>query len=234
MISAVFFDLYGTLAGFSPSRYQIQSLACSRFGIQVTEEGILKGYSLADTYMAEQSAVLPLPDLDKEEQNEFFAEYERLVLQGAGVQVTNENALEIWRHVRRLPYDLSRFDDVIPAMKFLKEKSMTLGMISNMNRDGSELANRLGLASYLDFTITSFELGSAKPHPPVFLAALSKARANPHEALHIGDQLISDVQGAKRVGINAVLLDRDRIHRDFLDCPRIESLIDLPDLLENY
>ena len=234
MISAVFFDLYGTLAGFSPSRYQIQSLACSKFGIKVTEKGILKGYSLADTYMAEQSAVLPLPELDEEKQNGFFAEYERLVLQGAGVQVTNENALEIWRHVRRFPYDLSRFDDVIPAMKFLKEKSMTLGMISNMNRDGSELANRLGLDSYLDFTITSLELGTAKPHPPVFLAALAKARADPHEALHIGDQLISDVHGARRVGINPVLLDRDRIHTDIRDCPRIESLSELPDLLKNY
>ena len=111
---------------------------------------------------------------------------------------------------------------------------MTLGMISNMNRDGSELANRLGLDSYLDFTITSLELGTAKPHPPVFLAALAKARADPHEALHIGDQLISDVHGARRVGINPVLLDRDRIHTDIRDCPRIESLSELPDLLKNY
>ena len=42
MIRAVFFDLYGTLAGFSPSRYEIQSEACADFGIEVTISKIVK------------------------------------------------------------------------------------------------------------------------------------------------------------------------------------------------
>ena len=92
MIKAVFFDLYGTLAGFSPSRYEIQSQACADFGIEMTPEGVLKGYALADAYMAEQNAVRPLQGLSAEERGRFFAEYERQVLQGAGVQVTAEEA----------------------------------------------------------------------------------------------------------------------------------------------
>ena len=52
MIKAVFFDLYGTLAGFSPSRYEIQSSACADFGVSVTPEGILRGYALADAFIA--------------------------------------------------------------------------------------------------------------------------------------------------------------------------------------
>ena len=234
MITAVFFDFYGTLAGFSPSRYQIQSAACADFGIQVTEEGVLKGYALADAYMAEQNAVLPLRERDKEGRSRFFAEYERLVLQGAGTQVTSEKALKIWRQVQQLPYELARFDDVIPALEGLKTQGMTLGMISNMNRDGGQLAADLGLASYLDFTVTSVEVGTEKPHPPIFLAALAKAAAEPHEVLHVGDQLTSDVQGARAVGINPVLLDRDGNHRDIQDCPRIESLSELPGLLAAY
>ena len=234
MITAVFFDYYGTLAGFSPSRYQIQSAACADFGIQVTEEGVLKGYALADAYMAEQSAVLPLRERDTEGRSQFFSEYERLVLQGAGTQVTSEKALKVWRQVRQLPYELARFDDVIPTLEGLKTQRMTLGMISNMNRDGGRLAADLGLTSYLDFTVTSVEVGAEKPHPPIFLAALAKAGAEPHEALHVGDQLTSDIQGARAVGINPVLLDRDGNHRDLQDCPRIESLSELPGLLAAY
>ena len=59
MIRAVFFDMYGTLAGFSPSRFELQSQACADFGIRVTPEGVLKGYAAADAYMNEQNAVEP-------------------------------------------------------------------------------------------------------------------------------------------------------------------------------
>jgi putative hydrolase of the HAD superfamily len=234
MITAVFFDLYGTLAGFSPSRYEIQSAACADFGIEVTPQGILAGYALADAYMARQNAVRPLRRLDAESRDDFFAEYERLVLQGAGVEVPPEKALEIWRRVRQLPYDLTRFDDVLPAIDMLKLQALRMGLISNMNRDGDDLLESLGLAPYLDFAVTSKEVGAEKPHPPIFLVALERAGAEPHETIHVGDQLTSDVEGARSVGINPVLLDRDGNHRDYRGCPRIETLMELPGLLAYY
>ena len=48
MVQAIFFDVYGTLAGFRPDRFEIQSEACSRFGMELTREGVLRGYALAD------------------------------------------------------------------------------------------------------------------------------------------------------------------------------------------
>ena len=234
MIKAVFFDIYGTLAGFHPSRYEIQSTACADFGVKVTPEGILAGYALADAHMADQNAVSPLRTLDREHRRQFFAEYERLVLQGAGVEVTGERASEIWRRVRQVPYELTRYDDVLPAMDLLKAQGLTLGVISNINRDGAELAADLGLTPYLDFTVTSVEVGAEKPHAPIFLAALSKAGVEPEEAFHVGDQLTSDIHGAQRVGINPVLLDRDGNHDEVPDCPHIESLMELPALLVSF
>ena len=234
MIRAVFFDLYGTLAGFSPSRHEIQSTACAHFGIRVTPEGVLKGYALADAYMAEQNAVRPLRRRDPDGRDQFFAEYERLILQGAGAEVTRERAWEVWCRIRQVRYELTRFEDVLPAMDLLKSQGLTLGLISNMNRDGDELAESMGLTPYLDFAVTSMEVGAEKPHPPIFLAALSKAGAEPQEAVHVGDQPASDVEGARRVGINPVLLDRDGNHRDIQECPRIESLMELPGLLASY
>ena len=234
MIRAVFFDLYGTLAGFSPSRFQIQSTACADFDIEVTEEGILAGYALADAYMSQQNATRPLRELDGEGRKEFFAEYERRVLEGAGVEVTSEQAMKIWSRVREIPYQLARFDDVLPSLEVLKSNGLTLGLISNINRDGNELAHELGLSPYLDFAVTSIEVGAEKPHPPIFLAALAKAGAEPSDVVHVGDQLTSDVDGARGVGINPVLLDRDGIHLEFRDCPRIESLSEVPELLAQF
>ncbi len=227
MILAITFDLYGTLAGFQPSRYEIQSAACDGLGVQLTPEGVLRGYALADAYMAEQSAVRPLRTRDSDGRRQFFAEYERLVLSGAGVEVTSDQAAEIWSRVRAQSYELTRFEDVLPAFDMLKGQGLTLGMISNMNTPGDELSQNLGLSPYLDFAVTSGEVGVEKPHPKIFQEALSRACVEPHEAMHVGDQLSSDIEGARAVGMSPVLMDRDGNHPDFTDVPRVESLVDL-------
>ena len=231
MLKAVFFDLYGTLAGFSPSRFEIQSVACAEFGIEVTPDGILKGYALADAYMGEQNATSPLRLRDETGRDAFFAEYERRVLRGAGAEVSAARALEIWRRVRRSKYELTRFDDVLSTLETLRTRGLTLGMISNINRDSAEMTDELGLSAHLDFAVTSVEVGAEKPHPPIFLAALKKAGAEPNESVHVGDQISSDIEGARGVGISPILLDRDGNHKDVADCPRIETLSELPGLL---
>ncbi|MYC06031.1 MAG: HAD-IA family hydrolase [Chloroflexi bacterium] len=232
MITAVFFDLYGTLAGFRPSRYEIQSEALADFGITVTPDGILRGYYLADAFMSQQNATKPVRSLSREENQVFFAEYERRVLRGAGVEVSQEQAWEIWRRIRRIDYALAPFDDTIPALEACRRMGLIVGLISNMNRNGDELADSLGLLPYLDFSITSHEVGAEKPDPLIFERALGRADARPESAVHVGDQLTSDVAGALNVGISAVLLDRDGNHRDYKAQPRITDLSELPELLE--
>ncbi len=233
MIQAIFFDLYGTLAGFQPDRFQIQSQACAEFGIEVTTEGILRGYAFADAFMSEQNAVKPVRLLDSDQRDEFFAEYERRVLRGCGVDVSVRQADDIWRAVRQIPYQMERFDDVLPALDLLKQQGFTLGLISNMNVPGNELAENMGLTPCLDLAVTSGEVGVEKPHPPIFHEALRRAGVDAMDAVHVGDQLSSDVDGARNVGIQPVLLDRDRNHTGYRDCPRIETLMELPGMLNS-
>ena len=210
-------------------------MACRDFGLQVTHEGIARGYARADAFMAQENAgPLPLRLRSPEARAAFFAEYERLILQGSGADVGLDLAGQVWERVRQIPYGMVLFDDVLPNLDLLRGRGLTLGLITNMNRDGGELAESLGLAPYLDFTVTSIEVGAEKPHPPIFLAALAKAGAEPGEVVHVGDQITSDVEGARGVGISPILLDRDGNHPDVEDCPRIESLMELPWLLESY
>ncbi len=234
MITAVFFDLYNTLAGFRPSRYEIQSEALADFGISVTPDGILRGYHLADAFMSEQNATKPVRSLNRDELRVFFAEYERRVLRGAGVDVSREQAGRIWRRIRQIDYGLALFDDTIPALKTCRQMGLTIGLISNMNQSGDELAESMGLLPYLDFSITSHEVGAEKPSPLIFERALERAGAQPAGAVHVGDQLTSDVDGAVNAGINAVLLDRDGNHKGYTAQPRIEGLEELPRLLKGY
>ena len=232
MIRSVFFDVYGTIAGFHPSRYDVQSRACLDFGIDVSPEGIIRGYAAADEYMSTSNSIHPLHTLGTSERERLFAEYERLVLAGSGVKVSLDKAIKIFRKVQTIPHGLVVFDDVIPCLDYLKSMDLTIGVISNMDHGSEGLVSDLGLIGRVNFVVTSGQVGVAKPHPKIFLSALSIAGVKPEESVHVGDQLISDVQGATGVGVNPILIDRDGNHSNFTTCPYVTTLAELPDALE--
>ncbi|MFQ5860866.1 MAG: HAD family hydrolase [Dehalococcoidia bacterium] len=224
---ALFFDLYNTLARFWPPTEEIQVAACQALGLQVTPKGIIRGYALADAYFSQENATRPLAERTAQERGRFFAEYERLILQGTGVEVSTELASQVWQQVSQVPKELALFEDVLPALRRLKERGLTLGLLSNVRWELGELGHRLGLDAYLDFTVTSQEAGAEKPHPPIFLLALERAGVGAGEAMHVGDQYQSDVLGARAVGIIPVLVDRANLHPHRNDCIKIRSLAEL-------
>ncbi len=73
-------------------------------------------------------------------------------------------------------------------------------------------------------------VGSAKPGKKIFEAALAAMKASAGECLHVGDSLEDDFHGASRAGLSAVLLDRHK--KAYNDVARIETLLDLPALLQ--
>ena len=54
--NTVFFDFYNTLATFYPPKEKIQKLSAEKFGLDVTKEGITKGYLKADEWMSKEIA----------------------------------------------------------------------------------------------------------------------------------------------------------------------------------
>ena len=232
MIKAVFFDLYNTLARFWPPREELQSRVAQELGLQVYTEAILQGYLQADDFMARENKVRHIEKRTPEEQRAFFARYEQLVMQGASPPVSLELASQMWARLRQLPYQLELFDDALPTLQTLKGKELKIGLISNIYRNLDQLCQRLGITAYLDFAITSRDVGMEKPHPPIFLAALEKAQVQPSEALHIGDQYNADVLGARGVGIRPVLIDREGLQGHVNDCLKVNSLAEVLPLLK--
>ena len=48
----------------------------------------------------------------------------------------------------------------------------------------------------------------------------------PEEACHIGDEVETDIQGAKGVGMDAILVDRKGLQNDN-DCLKVRSFMEL-------
>ena len=230
-MKAVFFDLYNTLARFDPPREQTQLQAARDFGLDLDPTGIARGYAQADAFMTQQNARGHIQKMSREERLAFFAQYERLLLKGAGIDVSEELAAQVWARVREKPSTMTLFPDALPTLQALKERRLIIGLISNIYQDLDALCTRLGLDTYLAFMVSSRSAGAEKPHPPIFLAALEKAQVLPQEALHVGDQYHGDILGARGVGILPLLLDRDGHSSSYQDVERISSLPEVLDYM---
>ncbi len=231
MIKAVFFDFYNTLVKFWPPLEQIQQATCRELGLNVSAEGITRGYAVADVHFNRENEIQPLALRSEKDRLDFFTEYEKMILENAGLTVTSDLARRIWEMAASVPKEFTPFGDTVTALSQLHADGYQLGIISNLRRDMSEICQRLGIGQYLDFVVSSEDAGAEKPSAPIFMAALKRATVAPEEAVHVGDQHRSDVLGARAVGIHPVLIDRGGWHANVNDCTKIATLDELAPVL---
>jgi putative hydrolase of the HAD superfamily len=71
--------------------------------------------------------------------------------------------------------------------------------------------------------------GKRKPSPEAFLYALEKLNVKPEEAIFVGDDLERDYQGAQRIGMRAIMINRKG--KPIADVKSITSLRQILDFL---
>lgn len=98
--------------------------------------------------------------------------------------------------------------DAARALQRLREDAVKVIVVSNWDCSLPAVLAGIGLAGSLDGIVTSGELGVRKPDPLIFAVALELAGVEASAALHVGDSVANDVQGALAAGIAAVLLRR--------------------------
>jgi putative hydrolase of the HAD superfamily len=220
-VKAVLLDALGTLVELQPPAPRLQRLL-AQSGFEMSEERAAAGFAaeiayyldhhlegsdrerlerLRDRCAEEMRRALELPDLD-------HATARRAMLE----------ALEF------LPYP-----DVLPALGELRERGLTLVVASNWDCSLSDWLEPAGITELVDGVVTSAEVGAPKPHPRVFERALAIAGVAPSEALHVGDKVDNDVQGAAAAGVRAVLVQREGEPPAGVEA--ISSLRELPALL---
>ena len=120
--------------------------------------------------------------------------------------------------------NFSLYEDALPVLAELRRHRLRIGLISNGQRDLEEFAAHHSLD--VDAVVGSKAHGRVKPHASIFVAALDALGASPDETAMVGDSYEDDIEGARALGIRAVLLDREGV---FPDAPeRIDTLLALP------
>jgi putative hydrolase of the HAD superfamily len=100
------------------------------------------------------------------------------------------------------------YPEVPDALAALRARGRTLVVVSNWDISLRDVLARTGLDELVDHVVISAEVGAAKPDPEIFARALALAGTTAAQALHAGDSLEHDVEGALAAGIEAVLVDR--------------------------
>ena len=58
--------------------------------------------------------------------------------------------------------------------------------------------------------VSSDQVGVRKPHSVIFQQALTELGVKPENAMHVGDRLQADIEGARHAGLTAVWMRRAR------------------------
>jgi FMN hydrolase / 5-amino-6-(5-phospho-D-ribitylamino)uracil phosphatase len=119
---------------------------------------------------------------------------------GASESLVDE-ALEVFLAERNR---VEFYADVRPSLTRLRA-NYRLFAVSNGNAD----LRRCGIGDLFDGHVTAIAAGAAKPDARVFAALQRMAGVSAAEVLHIGDDPLADVVGARQAGMQAVWLNRD-------------------------
>ena len=217
-VRAVLFDVDFTLCRPGPE------LSAERYARIAARHGLTLDASRYDE--ARDAAVLNLkrhPELLHDESIWHRFTEEIFIGMGGPEAIASECATEIeegWG----VSENFELFEDVLPALEELRRAELRIGLVSNGIRDLTEFVAHHRLD--VDAIVDSRSHGRVKPHPTIFQAALVKLGVAAEDAVMVGDSLEEDIEGARALGMRAILIDREGRHPEFE--PRLEDLYGLP------
>jgi putative hydrolase of the HAD superfamily len=225
MAHYIFFDFFGTLVSYSPSRreqgYEISHRVLQEAGGPQEYEEFLDLWCEVSDEFDLKSATAHQEFSMNEIDNTFLLRAlgnrpsERLT-----ARFVDSYLMEWNKGVRYLP----------GLPEFLSRLSDRYGLALITNTSDSDLISahlrQIGVGNLFRVVVTSVEYGFRKPHPGIFQHAMGLLGARPAESIYVGDSFEADYCGASSVGMRSFLIDPDR--RSAVPEPaRLENLFDL-------
>jgi HAD superfamily hydrolase (TIGR01662 family) len=225
MTHAVFFDVDFTLIHPGP-RFQGIGYrdSCARYGISVDATAFDAAVAAASSTLDSRGGIYD---------PEIFIRYTRRIIEGmggcgAGIDEAARDIYDEWSEC----HHFTLYEDVPDVLRAIHAAGVKIGLISNTQRSLESFQRHFELEGLFSVALSSADHGYMKPHPSIFEAALTQVGAVPAQSLMVGDSLAHDIEGARQLGMRAVLVSRSgQPVACPADVPVIRSLRDLPPLL---
>jgi putative hydrolase of the HAD superfamily len=202
-VRAVFFDAVGTLIEPDPPAAVVYFEVGRRFGSRMAVQEIRQRFAAAFAEEEESDRRLGLHTNEERELHRWRGIVSRVL----DDVVDSERCFAELRHYFSLPTAWRLEAEALEVLESLAGRGYILGLASNYDRRlRSVVAGFPGL-NRVERVVVSSEVGWRKPAPEFYAALCRSAGLPPEQILYVGDDPASDYNGARALGIRAVLFD---------------------------
>jgi putative hydrolase of the HAD superfamily len=133
--------------------------------------------------------------------------------------------IEVLAEVAERRISFNPYPESEAVLRRLKQIGTKIYAVSNWDIELVKVLDDLGWSAYFDGVVASAVVGIEKPQGGIFEEALRVACVSRDRVVHVGNDPITDIEGASEAGIDTVLVDR----RANMDAPLATFV--LPDLV---
>ena len=178
---------------------------------RVVEDNPSKRFDLSFMRLAILAEVMSLSGMNKKE-----------------AEQTAQRAFDVFFEARN---QVNFFSGALEMLSEIKGRYLIYAL-TNGNAD----IEKTGLDVYMDGAISAADVSASKPNPEMFKEVLKRTRLYPENAVHIGDNLVDDIEGASNAGFYSIWvnLKAEKISKDGAKPNHVvTSLSEISTLLES-
>ncbi len=229
-VDVVFFDAAGTLFKVRGSVGAIYNRIAQKFGVTSDEKEVETDFRAA--FQAKSlEGFPPRAVLGLQAEKDWWFEVVRRVFAGLMQPQALEAYFDEVFETFRGAASWELYPDTRECLESLRSRGYRLAVLSNFDSRLFDVLANLRIDSYFEQVVLSWHAGSAKPDPSLFFKALEAMHVAARRSAHVGDSLRDDAAGASAAGLAAVLLDRDGRYSGWDEGLRLNSLLDLVQVL---
>ena len=224
-VQHIFFDLDHTLWDFEKNSGATFKSIFEELNFEFSLEQFLDFYNPINHYYWKQYRENRISEVE--------LRYLRLEKTFEAMKVTSTAALidrvsELY--IQQLSTHTELFEGTVSVLEYLSSKYILHIITNGFEHVQQRKIENSGIARFFKIVLTAEKIGFKKPHPTIFLSALRTAEVLPEHAMMIGDSLEADIQGALKLGMQAIHFNShmETYHKE---CLIIDQLSDLTNLL---
>jgi putative hydrolase of the HAD superfamily len=208
----------------TPRKEDILTKYCKENNLEVISRlDILRCYAELDGEMPYSSVTIKKDS----EKRKFYNEYNRKLFKKLGIQ-GHKKFYDFYHSIEK---EWTLDSNVYEVFKFLKEKEVRIGILSNFDDNLENILLKLNILNMLDFVVVSAKVGLEKPNVEFYNYAKARYNIDTNSSIYIGDSYELDYAPSTESGFVSFLIDRDDVVEK--NIRKIKNLNDLKREVDN-
>lgn len=225
----ILFDLDHTLWDYETNSREALSELYVQFGLK--ERGILSEPDFLQTFYIINNELWDLYDRGLLHRDVIRNERFHRILKVHGVDDYEMSLKFSSEYLEHSPKKKNLMEGCKETLDYLLPKYPMVIVTNGFDEIQSTKLSSSGIQHYFKDVVTSARAGHKKPAKEIFQFALQENDIESHEAIMIGDNLLTDIAGARNASIDTVFFNPNGIEHQTIVNYEIETLRDLKNFL---